>query len=41
MTAVTPTPRVHVETRAQWRQWLTDHHQQARSVWVVSWRTHR
>lgn len=40
MTAVTPTPRVHVETRAQWRRWLTDHHQHARSVWVVSWRKH-
>lgn len=38
--AATAVPRVHVETRAQWRQWLTDHHQHARSVWVVSWRKH-
>lgn len=40
MRAGTSAPQVHVETRAQWRQWLTDHHQHTRAVWVVSWRKH-
>jgi uncharacterized protein YdeI (YjbR/CyaY-like superfamily) len=27
-----------VETRAGWRAWLSEHHQHARGVWVVTWR---
>jgi uncharacterized protein YdeI (YjbR/CyaY-like superfamily) len=29
---------VHLETREQWRAWLTAHHETAASVWLVSWR---
>lgn len=32
-------PIVHVESRAQWRDWLTSHAGSARGVWLCSWRT--
>ncbi|KUG58273.1 YdeI/OmpD-associated family protein [Nesterenkonia jeotgali] len=31
-------PRVHAETRQQWREWLLAHHETASSVWLVSWK---
>ena len=31
-------PIHHVETRDQWRSWLEAHHDQARGVWLCSWR---
>ncbi|MDV6260286.1 YdeI/OmpD-associated family protein [Rhodococcoides yunnanense] len=31
-------PRVHAETRAQWRTWLAAHHGTAESAWLVSWK---
>ncbi len=31
-------PRVHAETRAEWRSWLAANHASARAVWLVSWR---
>jgi uncharacterized protein YdeI (YjbR/CyaY-like superfamily) len=30
--------RLHVETRAEWRAWLEQHHEQTASIWLVSWR---
>ena len=30
--------RIHVESRAAWRAWLTDHHASSDGVWVVLWR---
>jgi uncharacterized protein YdeI (YjbR/CyaY-like superfamily) len=32
-------PRVHVETRAEWRAWLAAHHADASGAWLVSWRS--
>lgn len=32
--------RVHAETRAQWRDWLAEHHGSTDGVWLVSWRKH-
>ncbi|GAA1435595.1 YdeI/OmpD-associated family protein [Microlunatus lacustris] len=31
--------QVHLETRAQWRAWLAEHHATARGVQLVSWRS--
>lgn len=31
-------PRVHLETRDAWRDWLRGHHDTASGVWLVSWR---
>lgn len=31
--------RVHLETRAEWRAWLAEHHTDSRGVNLVSWRT--
>ncbi len=31
-------PRVHAETRAEWRRWLLEHHETEQSVWLVSWK---
>ncbi|MBE1513830.1 YdeI/OmpD-associated family protein [Nesterenkonia halotolerans] len=31
-------PRVHAETRSQWREWLLAHHETAPSVWLISWK---
>ena len=31
-------PRIHPETRADWRAWLSEHHASATGVWLVSWR---
>ncbi len=31
-------PIVHAETRAQWRNWLAEHHATTRGVWLCSWR---
>ena len=31
-------PEVHVETRAQWRQWLVTHHEEYGGAWAVTWR---
>jgi uncharacterized protein YdeI (YjbR/CyaY-like superfamily) len=31
-------PRVHVETRAAWRAWLSEHHAEAGGAWFVSWK---
>ena len=30
--------RCHVETRAQWRAWLAEHHADTPRVWVVTWK---
>lgn len=32
-------PIYHAESRAQWRAWLTQHHDSASGVWLCSWRT--
>jgi uncharacterized protein YdeI (YjbR/CyaY-like superfamily) len=32
-------PIYHAETRARWRTWLEAHHDDARGVWLCSWRT--
>ena len=32
-------PRVHAETRAEWRAWLAAHHADATGAWLVSWRS--
>ena len=40
MTADDAIPRVHAETRAQWRAWLSENHATATGVWLVSWRRH-
>lgn len=31
-------PRVHVETTAQWRAWLAEHHAAGGGCWVVWWK---
>jgi len=31
-------PRFHPETRAQWRAWLAEHHDDTLRVWVVTWK---
>jgi uncharacterized protein YdeI (YjbR/CyaY-like superfamily) len=31
--------QVHLETRAEWRAWLAEHHATARGVQLVSWRS--
>ncbi|MBJ2122643.1 YdeI/OmpD-associated family protein [Arthrobacter sp. MSA 4-2] len=31
-------PKIHAETRQQWRQWLIAHHQTEESAWLVSWK---
>ncbi len=31
-------PRVHVETRADWRAWLSEHHAESSGAWFVSWK---
>ncbi len=31
-------PRVHPETRAEWRAWLEAHHATERGCWLVSWK---
>ena len=31
-------PRIHAETRREWREWLLAHHDSAPSVWLVSWK---
>jgi uncharacterized protein YdeI (YjbR/CyaY-like superfamily) len=31
-------PRVHAETRAEWRRWLIAHHEHEKAVWLVSWK---
>jgi hypothetical protein len=28
--------QVLLETRAQWRQWLTDHHHDTPGIWLVT-----
>nr|RZI34787.1 hypothetical protein BJQ95_02841 [Cryobacterium sp. SO1] len=38
MASPTTAPRVHAETRAQWRRWLLANHELERSVWLVSWK---
>jgi uncharacterized protein YdeI (YjbR/CyaY-like superfamily) len=40
VTADDAMPRVHAETRAQWRAWLSENHATATGVWLVSWRRH-
>ncbi len=32
-------PSIHVETRAEWRAWLSAHHAAESAVWLMSWRT--
>ena len=39
-TTGTDVPRVHAVTRGEWRAWLAEHHQSARSVWLVMWKKH-
>ena len=36
--AVQDDPEIHVETRAQWREWLVQHHAEYGGVWAVTWR---
>jgi uncharacterized protein YdeI (YjbR/CyaY-like superfamily) len=31
-------PRLHPESREQWRAWLADHHDTERGAWLVSWK---
>ncbi|HEX9260581.1 MAG TPA: hypothetical protein VF855_13665, partial [Acidimicrobiales bacterium] len=31
-------PIYHAETREQWRAWLVQNHEDARGVWLCSWR---
>ncbi len=31
-------PRVHAETREQWRAWLAEHAAEGRGVWLVTWK---
>jgi uncharacterized protein YdeI (YjbR/CyaY-like superfamily) len=31
-------PRVHLESAAQWREWLEEHHRDSSGVFLVSWR---
>src|SRR4051795_1656177 len=31
-------PLFHAESRAQWRTWLTEHHDAEKGVWLCSWR---
>lgn len=38
MAVMDDAPRVHAETRAQWRTWLTEHHATVQSAWLVSWK---
>jgi uncharacterized protein YdeI (YjbR/CyaY-like superfamily) len=38
MTDDAAVPRVHAETRAEWRAWLAAHHADASGAWLVSWR---
>lgn len=38
MTARDEAPRVHLQTRAEWRQWLGAHHETTPAVWLVSWK---
>ncbi|GAA1799312.1 YdeI/OmpD-associated family protein [Agromyces neolithicus] len=30
--------RLHVESRAQWRAWLAEHHESSEGVWLVVWK---
>jgi uncharacterized protein YdeI (YjbR/CyaY-like superfamily) len=30
--------QVEVRSRAQWRRWLQEHHQQTSGVWLVTWK---
>jgi uncharacterized protein YdeI (YjbR/CyaY-like superfamily) len=32
-------PIYHAESRAQWRAWLSAHHDSARGVWLCSWKS--
>ena len=38
MAVMDDAPRVHAETRAQWRTWLIAHHGTAECAWLVSWK---
>ncbi|WP_218829133.1 YdeI/OmpD-associated family protein [Rhodococcus sp. 05-2254-6] len=38
MAVMDDAPRVHAQTRAQWRTWLSAHHGTAESAWLVSWK---
>ena len=38
MTGAEEVPRVHPESRAEWRQWLSDNHASRGAVWFVFWR---
>lgn len=31
-------PEIHVETRAEWRRWLGQHHGEYPGAWVITWR---
>lgn len=31
-------PRVHLQSRREWREWLAEHHDTERAAWLVSWR---
>ena len=32
--------RIEVRSRAEWREWLADHHERSGSVWLVTYRKH-
>jgi uncharacterized protein YdeI (YjbR/CyaY-like superfamily) len=38
MTGADEAPRVHPESRSEWRQWLSDNHASEGAVWFVFWR---
>ena len=37
--AMPTAPEIHLETAAQWHDWLATHHDTEAGVWLVSWRT--
>ena len=39
LSGVNNEPRLHVETTAEFGDWLADHHANAKGVWAVTWRT--
>lgn len=38
MAGPTTAPRIHAETRAEWRHWLLENHDREQSAWLVSWK---
>ncbi len=40
MSEAAQVPRVHAETREQWRAWLAENHSVETAAWLVSWKKH-